>query len=226
MVPAIIMELESLPLTANGKIDRKALPDPDAAEQLTNQYVAPRNAAEEALASIWQDVLGIDQVGIHDDFFELGGDSIITIQVVSRARRMGYELQVGDIFTYTTIARLSAMLEQRSDTSLNISGEQEELTGTSGLLPIQQWYLEREAEGISHFNQAVLLKIDKGVSSQPLKAAIKQLTAHHDALRFKYYQLDGKWQQSYGVEEGTLIIEDLGQEQPGELAAAITCSSR
>jgi aryl carrier-like protein len=201
MIPANIMELDSLPLTANGKIDRQALPDPDATEPLSDQYMAPRNAAEEALASIWQDVLGLEQVGIHDDFFELGGDSIITIQVVSRARRMGYELQVGDIFSYTTIARLSALLEQRADNSLELSGEQGELGGTSGLLPIQQWYLEREVAGISHFNQSVLLKIDKTVSSQPLKAAIKQLTSHHDALRFKYYQSAGKWQQSYGLKK-------------------------
>ena len=98
MIPSVFIQMESLPLTANGKVDRNALPDPDATERLSDKYVAPRNDVERVLAAIWQQVLDIEQVGIHDNFFELGGDSIITIQVVSRARRSGYELQVGDIF--------------------------------------------------------------------------------------------------------------------------------
>jgi acyl-CoA synthetase (AMP-forming)/AMP-acid ligase II len=77
MVPALLMELESFPLTANGKVDRKALPDPDASELLSHQYTAPRNEAEKVLAAIWEDLLEVEQAGIHDDFFELGGHSLL-----------------------------------------------------------------------------------------------------------------------------------------------------
>ncbi|MEO7535571.1 MAG: non-ribosomal peptide synthase/polyketide synthase, partial [Ferruginibacter sp.] len=222
MVPALLMELESFPLTANGKIDRKALPDPDAGELLNNQYTAPRNEAEQVLAGVWQDVLGVDQVGIHDDFFELGGDSIITIQVVSRARRLGYELQVGDIFNYPTIASLSALIDQRADTEANVTGEQSVLTGPSGLLPIQEWFLENEQLNPSHFNQSVLLGIDKRITEPVLKAAIKQIMVHHDALRFKYYQIDQKWQQAYGEAEGVIITEDLKNIPTDQLGNTIT----
>ncbi|NWD91035.1 phosphopantetheine-binding protein, partial [Pseudomonas sp. K5002] len=88
MVPAYVLSLERMPLTPNGKLDRKNLPKPDVS-QLQQAYVAPRNALEQQLATIWQDVLKLGQVGISDNFFELGGDSIISIQVVSRARQAG-----------------------------------------------------------------------------------------------------------------------------------------
>ena len=211
MVPAFLMELESIPLTANGKIDRRSLPDPDAGEILSGKYSEPGNEAEKVLAEIWQELLDIETVGIHDNFFELGGDSIITIQLVSRARRSGYELQVGDVFTYQTIARLSALLEQRSEKESEVSGEQFVLTGPSGLLPIQQWFFEKEHKNISHFNQSVLLGIDKGITESVLKRAIEQLKSHHDALRFKYYKKDGQWHQSYEPESEVsgVITEDL-----------------
>ncbi len=88
MIPALYIPLDHLPLTPSGKIDRRSLPEPHAhTEQLGSAYTAPRNATEETLAAIWADVLGVEKVGVHDDFFELGGDSILSIQVVSRARQ-------------------------------------------------------------------------------------------------------------------------------------------
>jgi amino acid adenylation domain-containing protein/non-ribosomal peptide synthase protein (TIGR01720 family) len=220
MVPALWVELESLPLTPNGKIDRKALPDADSS-LLTKQYVAPRNELEAKLAMIWQEVLGIDQVGTEDNFFELGGDSIITIQVVSRARRSGYELQPRDLFVHQTIGKLSAAIAARAG-SVNV-GEQGVLTGLSGLLPIQQWYLEKELADISHFNQGVLLGIAKSVTEPVLRAAVKQLIVHHDALRFTYYRGEnGRWQQAYGSAEGGVITADLRSASKDELRTLIS----
>ncbi|PGE68892.1 hypothetical protein COM70_27440, partial [Bacillus toyonensis] len=86
-VPTHLVPLAKLPVTANGKLDRKALPLPDAAPQ--QAYVAPESEVQKALAAIWSDVLGVEHVGLEDNFFELGGDSIISIQVVSRARQAG-----------------------------------------------------------------------------------------------------------------------------------------
>ena len=87
MVPALWVELESLPLTQNGKIDKKALPDPDASELLSNEYVAPRNETERIIAEIWKELLQVDRVGIHDNFFELGGHSLLAMRVISSIRR-------------------------------------------------------------------------------------------------------------------------------------------
>ncbi|HEX8904475.1 MAG TPA: amino acid adenylation domain-containing protein, partial [Longimicrobiaceae bacterium] len=109
MVPGAIVRLDALPLTHNGKLDRKALPAPDygAPEE---QYVAPRTAAEQALAAVWAEVLRLEKVGVNDGFFELGGDSILAIQVVSRARRAGVEVTPRQLFEHQTIAELAAVV--------------------------------------------------------------------------------------------------------------------
>jgi acyl-CoA synthetase (AMP-forming)/AMP-acid ligase II/aryl carrier-like protein len=124
MIPSVWVPMLQMPLTSNGKIDRKSLPAPDAQLKSGNDYIAPRSPLEQVLADTWQELLGIDKIGIHDNFFESGGDSIISIQVVSRVRRKGYDFQVADIFTHQTIAKLSALVEQRSQQSLQFLGEQ------------------------------------------------------------------------------------------------------
>ena len=184
MVPALWVELESFPLTKNGKIDRRALPDPEASELISNEYVAPRNDFETAMAEIWKDLLRAERVGINDNFFELGGDSIITIQVLSRARRKGYELKPKDIFINQTISSLSSAVAER--TAAVVTGEQGILTGKCGLLPIQQWYFENEEKEVSYFNQSVLLSLDKTVSQEILDKAVEQLT---DPSRRTSFQL-------------------------------------
>ncbi|PSL45611.1 non-ribosomal peptide synthase protein (TIGR01720 family)/amino acid adenylation domain-containing protein [Chitinophaga niastensis] len=219
MIPALLIPLEKLPLTANGKIDKKALPDTDAEALLTNAYVAPRNATEQGLATIWQELLGVSRVGIHDNFFELGGDSIITIQVVSRAKRAGYELQPRDLFLHQTIAALAVLLSSRKSTAT--AGEQGLLTGHSGLLPIQQWYFNTGAAVTVPFNQSVLLSIDKSVDTSALDAAISGLVDYHDALRFVYTPSNNGWQQLYGSAEGRLEIADLQAVSPDNLANGV-----
>jgi len=110
MVPATFLVQESFPLTANGKIDRGALPAPDTAKrEIEADYVAPRNMVEESLAGIWKEVLRIDQVGIHDNFFGLGGDSILSIQIIARANQDGLQLTPREMFQYQTIAELAAV---------------------------------------------------------------------------------------------------------------------
>src|SRR5207302_5625342 len=107
MVPTAFVFLDALPLSPNGKLDRKALPAPDLSAVAGAGYVAPRTDAERVLAEIWAEVLGVEQVGVEDNFFELGGDSILSIQVVSRARQAGLRLTSKDIFLYRSIAELA-----------------------------------------------------------------------------------------------------------------------
>ncbi|MGB8192824.1 MAG: amino acid adenylation domain-containing protein, partial [Chitinophagaceae bacterium] len=220
MVPSIIIELQSIPLTANGKVDRKRLPEAESTH-LTDQYVAPRTETEQQLATVWQDLLGAERVGIDDNFFELGGDSIITIQVVSRMKRLGYELAPRDIFMNQTIAQLAVVISDRAQDDVKEQGEQGLLAGSSGLLPIQQAFFEIENDTVSHYNQSVLLGIDKNINAQLLERTVKLLISHHDSLRFAYNQRVTGWEQQYGVYEGKLDVEDLRDANAADLATII-----
>ena len=116
MVPAHLVPLPALPLTANGKVDRAALPDPrEAGHQPEVAFVAPRTGTESTLAAAWAEVFRRDAVGVNDNFFAIGGDSVTSIQVVAAVRRAGLELTARDIFAHPTIAGLAALLESRSD---------------------------------------------------------------------------------------------------------------
>jgi amino acid adenylation domain-containing protein/non-ribosomal peptide synthase protein (TIGR01720 family) len=209
MIPAIWVSVDHFSLTHNGKIDKKALPDPDANLQNGEKHALPQNELELKLAAVWEDLLEVEGIGIHDNFFELGGDSILTIQVVSRMRKHGFHLEVTDIFSNQTIATLSSYMAGKSREA--VAGEQGYLTGPSGLLPIQQWYFEKEPEAISHYNQSVLLAINKKVTEVELKKAFETLVLRHDALRFTYSKVNGQWNQEYKdkIEETQVTLEDL-----------------
>jgi aryl carrier-like protein len=109
MVPAAFVPLAALPLNTSGKVERKALPAPEQAREVPGGYEPPRTPEERALAEVWAQVLGHGQVGIHDDFFELGGDSILAIRIISRAAQAGVHLTAKQLFTHKTIAQLAAV---------------------------------------------------------------------------------------------------------------------
>lgn len=110
MVPAVWIELQEMPLTANGKINRKLLPEPDAGNLADVPYVEARNLIEKALTDIWKELLGKERIGIHDNFFELGGHSLITIRLMSKIGKLGYRVQPGDLMTNKTIETQAALL--------------------------------------------------------------------------------------------------------------------
>ncbi|MEE1714110.1 amino acid adenylation domain-containing protein, partial [Pseudomonas aeruginosa] len=137
MVPAHLLLLASLPLTANGKLDRRALPAPDPA--LNRQaYEAPRSVLEQQLAGVWREVLNVERVGLGDNFFELGGDSILSIQVVSRARQLGIHFSPRDLFQHQTVQSLAAVARH----SQASQAEQGPVQGDSALTPIQHWFFD------------------------------------------------------------------------------------
>jgi hypothetical protein len=110
MIPVVFIPMNSMPLTPNGKIDRKALPVVEDNRQLPG-YVAPRNGVEQILTNIWQDVLCVEQVGIHDNFFDLGGASIQSLQIVAYANMAGLQINAEDIFEHQTIAELAGQIK-------------------------------------------------------------------------------------------------------------------
>jgi non-ribosomal peptide synthase protein (TIGR01720 family) len=208
MVPGLLVELESIPLTPNGKTDRKALLEMELSGAAQHEYEAPRTELEQQLAAIWADLLGVERAGIHDNFFELGGDSIITIQVVSRLRHAGYDTRPRDIFMHQTITALAAVIAAKDNRG--ITAEQGTLTGKSGLLPIQQLHLNRQGGQLSHYNQSVLLGIEKSITVEVLQQTIQLLAERHDALRFRYEQSSSGWEQYYSTGPILpLIVEKL-----------------
>ena len=160
MVPAVFVQLDKLPLTINGKLDRKALPDPEFTSQ--DNYIAPRNEIERKVSQIWAEVLGLDtaKVGIQDDSFRLREDSIVSIQLVSRLRqRIGLNDSVKDIFSYKNIASLyDHVLSKDNNTLLKVQTEQGILVGEVPLLPVQQWFFAHNFITSHHWNQSLLIK--------------------------------------------------------------------
>ncbi|HXR02545.1 MAG TPA: condensation domain-containing protein, partial [Pseudomonas sp.] len=181
-----------LPVTANGKLDRKALPLPDAAPEQT--FIAPGSELEKALAAVWCEVLGQSQVGLDDNFFELGGDSIISIQVVSRARQAGIHLNPRDLFQYQNVRSLAAVARRVSEQPAT---EQVAVTGSTPLLPIHQAFFDTEIAMRQQWNQSVLLKPAQPLQAQVLEQALNALVAHHDALRLRFVEQAGGWNAAF-----------------------------
>lgn len=194
MVPAIWTFLDEMPLTSNGKINKKVLPDPAVTMTSKAAYVAPSTEIEKALVTVWKELLVVDTLGIKDNFFELGGDSIITIQLVSRIKRLGYQLKPRDVFDHQTIESLAQFVVNQTEMT---QGEQGILSGTSDLLPIQHWYFETLHTAGAPFNQSVLLAVDKSITIAILEEALQLISAYHDALRFSYIKKEENWIQQY-----------------------------
>jgi amino acid adenylation domain-containing protein/non-ribosomal peptide synthase protein (TIGR01720 family) len=181
MVPSQYAFLSELPLTANGKVDRRALPAIDA-HGAADQHVAPRTPTEQLLAGIWQDVLGLDRVGVRDNFFELGGDSILSIQIVSRANRAGLGVTIRQLFECQTIETLARVAPERRV----VRAEQGVVTGAMPLTPIQHWFFDGRSPEPHHCNQLVLLLAATRLDADRVHSAVRQLLWHHDALRSRF----------------------------------------
>ncbi|WP_311999809.1 non-ribosomal peptide synthetase, partial [Bacillus subtilis] len=211
MIPAYIIEMETLPLTSNGKLNRKALPEPNFTSQT---YAPPRNDLEDQLVLIWQEVLGIQRIGIEDSFFELGGDSIKALQVSARLGRYGLSLQVSDLFRHPKIKDLSPFI-RKSERII----EQGPVQGDVPWTPVQQWFFSQDIEERHHFNQSVMLFHSGHLSENALRPALKKLAEHHDALRMVYRNDDRRWIQiNQGIHESQLYslrTFDLSQSESG-----------
>ncbi|QHJ94680.1 Plipastatin synthase subunit C [Bacillus subtilis] len=212
MIPAYIIEMETLPLTSNGKLNRKALPEPNFTSKQT--YAPPRNDLEDQLVLIWQEVLGIQRIGIEDSFFELGGDSIKALQVSARLGRYGLSLQVSDLFRHPKIKDLSPLI-RKSERII----EQGPVQGDVPWTPVQQWFFSQDIEERHHFNQSVMLFHSGRLSENAIRPALKKLAEHHDALRMVYRNDDRRWIQiNQGIHESQLYslrISDLSQSESG-----------
>ena len=214
MIPSYFVQLDKFPLTPNGKLDRKALPEPDGSISTGVEYEAPTNETEEKLAGIWQEVLGVERVGINDSFFELGGDSIKAIQVSSKLHAYGMRLEIKEIFTNPRIKELVKQLKV-SDKKV----DQGMVEGEIPLTPVQKWFFKQKLKYENHFNQAVMIYRKEGFEEGAVKEAFHHIVKHHDALRMVYTRKDDIIiQYNRGVKEKLYDIEviDLTGEKEYE----------
>jgi amino acid adenylation domain-containing protein/non-ribosomal peptide synthase protein (TIGR01720 family) len=190
MTPSAFVLLDALPLTANGKVDRRALPVPDHSRANgDNVFVAPRNHVEEVLANIWASVLSVDRVGVYDNFFDLGGDSILSIQIIARANQAGLGLTPRQLFQHQTVSELAGVAGVAT-----VVAEQGTVTGAFPLTPVQARFFEINQPDLHHYNQSMLLEVHGTVDASSFAEATKQLLLHHDALRSCFKLNSDGWQ--------------------------------
>ncbi|QMU70574.1 non-ribosomal peptide synthase/polyketide synthase [Streptacidiphilus sp. P02-A3a] len=214
MLPAAFVTVPELPLTGNGKVDRRRLPAPDWSAAGDSAYRPAGTGTERVLAAIWAELLGVERVGVDDNFFMLGGDSILSIQVVSRARAAGLALSPRDLFRHPTVAALAAA----AGTAGSVAGTGP-VHGEVRLTPVQHWFLDPQPTQAAHFNQSVLVAAPGEVDPEVLRRALTALWAHHDALRCRFTaDADGAWRQHCAPADAAppelLRVCDLGGLDP------------
>ncbi|WP_244211017.1 non-ribosomal peptide synthase/polyketide synthase [Amycolatopsis kentuckyensis] len=192
LVPSVFVPLDRLPLATSGKVDRRALPAPALHPAPAEGRTAPRTDTERVLAEIWADVLGVGEPGVDDNFFALGGDSILSIQVVARARRHGLRLTSRDVFRHQSIAEL-ALVAGTESAELETG-----FTGAAPLTPIQRWFFETGHH--DHFTMSTLAELDPDVSIPALETALGAVLARHDALRTRFTRTEAGWRQESGAD--------------------------
>jgi amino acid adenylation domain-containing protein len=203
MVPAAWVKMTSLPVTDNGKLDRKALPEPDFIS--TEEYQEPKSEAEIASTKIWQEILGVDRVGITDDFFRIGGNSILAIQVSHRMSNvLECEIKVADIFLHKTISQIvlqslglaQAVIPRIKSNETVLSFAQERL-----------WFIEQYEEGSNAYHIPSVQELDPEADLQALRHAFQQVVNRHEVLRTLIDPGDGHPVQI--VKESTLDIPEI-----------------
>ena len=193
MIPALLVQLEELPLTPNGKVDRRALPGPDTSHpNQTREYEAPRTPYEEALCAIWQQVLGLDRVGIHDNFFELGGHSLLATQVMSRLREaFQVDLPLRVIFEAATVAALAERMTKQLSTAEILEVLTLKRITRDEEMPLsfaQQrlWFVNELEPGASVYNIPVAFRVKGRFDCDAMERSLRAMVMRHESLRTSF----------------------------------------
>ncbi|HEV2852358.1 MAG TPA: non-ribosomal peptide synthase/polyketide synthase [Thermoanaerobaculia bacterium] len=194
MVPAAFVSLERLPLTGNGKVDRRALPAPEEA-QSDREAVAPRNPVEARLAEAWREVLRVETVGAHDNFFELGGHSLLVAQLASRVRgAFGVELPLRAVFEAPDLAglagRIAAMLPERTEAELIPRVPRDEPLPLS-FAQERLWFLDQLEPGSPRYNIPVAMRLRGSLSVSAFEATFREVAQRHETLRTSFHEMHG-----------------------------------
>ena len=217
MVPSTFTLLDEVPLTPNGKVNRKALPAPDPSGfRAENAYAEPRTPVEEQLVGIWEEVLGLERVGIHDDFFELGGHSLLATRVVSRVRKVfQVELPLLSLFEEPTIAGLAERIEEARRGAQGLTTPPLVPAPRDAQLPLsfsqqRMWLLDQLEPDTPTYNISNALRLSGTLEVEALKRSIEEIVSRHEALRTTFTAVDGEPVQVISPAIDTkLPVEDL-----------------
>ena len=230
MIPTYIVKLQALPLTINGKVNDKALPNPLTLIQDKDDFVAPRTENEIVLAKIWEEILDTKSVGLKSDFFELGGDSIKGIQILTRLNAYELKLDLKDLFKYKLLEDVAKHIGKKSNKSIN----QESIEGEVALTPIQKWFFGQKLTDAHHWNQAIMLQGKERFNPEGVQEVFKHIIIHHDALRMVYESENNQIKQynrgadvgglmsltTYDLRQSSNLVEEI-QQLSNQLQAGI-----
>ncbi len=198
MVPAAFVVMDAFPLSPNGKVDRKALPDPEQADMVSDEYVAPRTPEEELLASIWADLLNLEKVSVISDFFDLGGHSLLATQLVSRIRdAFEIDLPLKDIFEASTIEQLARLIDRQRKADQSHKAPPITRVDRSQRLPLsfaQQrlWFLDQLQPGGSFYNIPGAVRLTGELNVPALEQSLTEMVRRHESLRTTFDSEHGK----------------------------------
>nr|ABW84365.1 OciB [Planktothrix agardhii NIES-205] len=215
MVPQAFVFLESLPLTTNRKVDRRALPAPNLEGDRRDQYVAPRNAIEEMLLQIWTEVLKVGQVGIYDNFFEIGGHSLLATQLVSRIRSLfKIELPLRSLFAAATVAELAHLIEplQQQNLTLTVPPILPRTKDTELPLSFAQqrlWFLDQLQPNSALYNIPMVLRLQGNLNQGALEQSLWSICDRHEVLRTNFVTINGQPTQIIQTTRETISVVDL-----------------
>ena len=215
-IPGKLVRLGELPLTNNGKVDLQAIADNPVAKN--EDDTAPATAMELKIARIWASLIGLDSVGVNDDFFGIGGDSILSLQAVKEIRsHLNLAVSVKDIFEARTVRNLVNRIYSNTELAIadqEYATEQGILTGDVPLLPIQEWFFRKGLADTNHWNQFFTIKVPH-LNLDQLRSALKDLTTHHDALRLRFQRAGSGRRQSYSTDNQAPILHIWDDELVG-----------
>ena len=208
MIPAPIVVVDEFPRLPNGKIDRSGLKEIEKESQSIKGIQEPRTEMEKNLLDIWEEVMNFSPISTDDNFFEIGGDSILSIQIIAKARKRGIAIKPNQLFEHQTITELSSVLSHLEEPT----GPVEILSGEITLTPIQEWFFETHKKAPNYWNQIVKLTRTKDVDANYFKKVILALADHHDSLRLNFNKESDGWKaiiQSSGIEDQCIVTYDL-----------------
>lgn len=212
MLPDYVIRIEQIPLNKNGKVDFKRLPkhNSDGIRQHIANKELPKNKLEEELVDIWKQLLKIDDLGVTDNFFKLGGDSILVIQLTNMIKKQGYDVSTKMIFKYQTIRDIVEHLKKNEGKSFG----KETVRGKVNLNPIQTWFFDQNFKNKNYWNLPLMLNIDSGYTAEMIEKSLKAVIKHHDALHSRFTFENGVYMHEYSDEinnvEFTFVnVDDL-----------------
>lgn len=192
MVPSSIVLLDDFPMLPNGKVDRKKLMNIEGIQAQKKSIVTSKNntETEQTLTQIWEEVLGFSPIDVNDNFFEIGGDSILSIQIIAKARKAGIVLEANEIFDHQTISELSLFAKE----PISEDSQNEIVEGKVLLTPIQQRFFDTNRNAPNFWNQIVQVSGLENVENKVIKDIIEHLVDYHDALRLRFYKVENQWE--------------------------------